>query len=58
MAAYCAEQLAGATAKPSHSTGAGKSGKSAANSTDGTAGDTGTAGNSQANGGQGNGKDK
>ncbi|WP_089100170.1 hypothetical protein [Streptomyces hyaluromycini] len=62
VAAYCAEQLAAATAKPGHSTGAGKSGKSAANSANGTAGETGASGNasanSQANGGQGNGKKK
>lgn len=32
VAAYCAEQLAAATAKPSRSTGSGKSGKSAGNS--------------------------
>ncbi|MFD4598227.1 hypothetical protein ACFWPQ_09315 [Streptomyces sp. NPDC058464] len=43
VAAFCSEQLAAETAKPSHSTGAGKSGEGAANS---------------ANGGQGKGKNK
>ncbi|WP_254648499.1 hypothetical protein [Streptomyces sp. GbtcB6] len=42
VAAYCSEQLKPATAKPSHSTGGGKSGEGAA----------------KANGGQGNGKNK
>ncbi|MER5518640.1 hypothetical protein [Streptomyces sp. NPDC002763] len=62
VAAYCSEQLTRETAKPSHSAGAGKSGKGAANSANGTAGDTGASGNasanSEANGGQGNGKNK
>ncbi|MEU2618540.1 hypothetical protein ABZ642_10255 [Streptomyces sp. NPDC007157] len=61
VAAYCSEQLTRETAKPSHSAGAGKSGKDAANSANGTAGD-GASGNasadSEANGGQGNGKKK
>ena len=53
VAAYCSEQL----------TGTGKSAKSTANSANGSQGDTGasaksTPGNGQANGGQGNGKDK
>ncbi|MBW8798964.1 MAG: hypothetical protein JF597_36965 [Streptomyces sp.] len=63
VAAYCSGQLTGATAAPSGSTGSGKSAKGAANSANGSQGDTGssarsTPGNSQANGGQGNGKDK
>ncbi|MGW7539794.1 hypothetical protein ACWGKQ_01525 [Streptomyces sp. NPDC054770] len=62
VAAYCSEQLRRETAKPSHSAGAGKSGQGAANSANGTAGDTGASGNasadSEANGGQGNGKKK
>ncbi|SEE86843.1 hypothetical protein SAMN05216533_4069 [Streptomyces sp. Ag109_O5-10] len=57
VAAYCAEQLAAATAKPSRSTGSGKSGKSAGNSA-ATAGATAAAGNGRANGGRGNGKNK
>lgn len=55
VAAYCAEQLAGAAAEPSHATGSGKSGRSAAHSAAGTAGGTAAAGNGQANGGQANG---
>ncbi|MER6077634.1 hypothetical protein [Streptomyces sp. NPDC001833] len=63
VAAYCSEQLAGATAAPSSSAGTGKSAKAAANSANGSQGNTGasaksTPGNGQANGGQGNGKDK
>ncbi|MFD3582656.1 hypothetical protein [Streptomyces sp. NPDC058683] len=62
VAAYCSGQLARETAKPSHATGAGKSGQGAANSANGTAGDTGasdnTSADSKANGGQGNGKNK
>ncbi|MEU9157382.1 hypothetical protein AB0D59_44305 [Streptomyces sp. NPDC048417] len=57
VAAFCSEQLARATAKPSHSAGAGKSG-GAANSANGTAGNTGASADNQANGGQGNGKNK
>ncbi|MFF7472684.1 hypothetical protein [Streptomyces sp. NPDC008092] len=65
VAAYCAQQLTEATAEPSHSSGTAKSGKGAANSANGsansangTAGDTGASADSQANGGQGNGKNK
>ncbi|MGW3448576.1 hypothetical protein [Streptomyces sp. NPDC001076] len=62
VAAYCAEQLTAATARPSHPAGAGRSGESAANSANGTAGNNGASGNAsangQANGGQGNGKSK
>lgn len=56
VAAYCSGQLAGTTARPSHSTGSGNSGKGASNSADATAGATGASGNSQANGGQGQGQ--
>jgi hypothetical protein len=63
VSAYCSEQLAGATAAPSASADAGRSGKGAANSANGTGSNTGASGNStaknsQANGGHGNGKDK
>ncbi|MEU3521794.1 hypothetical protein ABZ770_42315 [Streptomyces sp. NPDC006654] len=59
VAAYCAEQLAAATARPSRSTGSGKSGKSAGNSAaTARAAATAAAGNGRANGGQGNGKNK
>ncbi|MFI5797395.1 hypothetical protein [Streptomyces sp. NPDC051677] len=54
VTAYCAEQLAAATATPSRSTGAGNSGKAAANS-NGPSGAS-TSGNGQANAGQDNGK--
>ncbi|MFK0152543.1 hypothetical protein ACIQVL_17850 [Streptomyces sp. NPDC090499] len=64
VAAYCSEQLAGATAAPSASTGTGRSGKGAAKSANGTGGNSGASGNStsgsssKTNSGRGNGEDK
>ncbi|MCX4559178.1 hypothetical protein OHA02_23670 [Streptomyces phaeochromogenes] len=63
VAAYCAEQLARATAAPGRSGGTGKPGEGAADAGTGTAGNTGTSGNGNpgndaggAENGAGNGK--